>query len=77
VFDGLLHWLAGATVAVSRWDRLFDEQVIDGAVNWTAKTVYTGGASLRGLQTGRLRQYVMFIVLGIVGIWVLAQMLIS
>ncbi|MFM8286362.1 MAG: proton-conducting transporter membrane subunit [Planctomycetaceae bacterium] len=77
VFDGLLHWLAGATVAVSRWDRLFDEQVIDGAVNWTAKAVYTGGASLRGLQTGRLRQYVMFIVLGIVGLWVLAQMLIS
>jgi len=28
---------------------------------------------LKGLQTGQLRQYVMFIVLGVVGIWVLAQ----
>jgi len=77
VFDGLLHWLAGATVAIARWDKLFDEQVIDGAVNWTAKTVFAGGTSLRGLQTGRIRQYVMFIVLGVVSIWILAQMLVS
>jgi NADH-quinone oxidoreductase subunit L len=73
VLDGILHGLSRLAVAVAHWDRLFDEQIVDGLVNWTAKTTYAGGMGLKGLQTGQIRQYVMFIVLGVVGIWVLAQ----
>ena len=73
VLDGIIHGLSRLTVAVAHWDRVFDEQIVDGLVNWTAKTTYAGGMGLKGLQTGQIRQYVMFIVLGVVGIWVLAQ----
>ncbi len=73
VLDGFLHLLARSTVLVAQWDRVFDEQIVDGLVNWMAKVTQSGGRSLRGLQTGHLRQYVMFIVVGVVGIWILAQ----
>jgi len=73
VLDGILHGLSRLALVVAHWDRVFDEQIVDGLVNWTAKTTYAGGMGLKGLQTGQLRQYVMFIVLGVVGIWVLAQ----
>ncbi|MGQ0633523.1 MAG: NADH-quinone oxidoreductase subunit L [Planctomycetaceae bacterium] len=73
VLDGLIHALAKATVLLSQWDRMFDEQVIDGLVNRVAEVTYATGRTFRLLQTGRLRQYVMFIVVGVVGIWVLVQ----
>ena len=69
--DALLHWLARTTIDVSRWDRKFDEGVIDGLVNWTGDTVFKCGRSLRHIQTGMLRQYVMFIALGVVALFVL------
>lgn len=73
VLDGLIHSLAKATVLVSQWDRVFDEQVVDGFVNRVADATYATGGAFRRLQTGQLRQYVMFIVVGVVGIWVLVQ----
>lgn len=73
VIDGVLHFLARLALLVAKWDRLFDEHMIDGLVNWMADVTYSTGRSFRGLQTGKLRQYVMFIVLGVVGIWVVVQ----
>jgi NADH-quinone oxidoreductase subunit L len=73
VIDGLLHALARFAVLVAHWDKVFDERIIDGLVNWMADVTYSGGRSLRGLQTGQLRQYIMFIIVGVVGIWVLVQ----
>ena len=69
--DGLLHWLARKTIDVSRWDRKFDENVIDGLVNWTGEVVFKCGRSLRHVQTGVLRQYVMFIALGVLVMFLL------
>ena len=69
VFDGFLHGAAQATVDVSRWDRRFDERIVDGFVNMIADVTFAAGRSLKSVQTGRLRQYVMFIVVGLVGIW--------
>jgi NADH-quinone oxidoreductase subunit L len=77
IFDGILHSLARGTVLVSRWDRLFDEQIVDGFVNWLARVTYATGRTFRVLQTGQLRQYVMFLVVGVVGIWVLVQIFAS
>lgn len=77
VFDGLLHSLAKGTVILSRWDRVFDEQIVDGLVNWLADVTYATGSVLRRVQTGQLRQYVMFIVVGVVGIWVIVQIFAS
>jgi NADH-quinone oxidoreductase subunit L len=77
VFDGFLHFMARSAVIVSQWDRIFDEQIIDGFVNRLADATYATGRVFSFLQTGKLRQYVMFIVVGVVGIWVLIQMLAS
>ncbi len=77
VFDGFLHFLARSAVVVSQWDRVFDEQIIDGFVNRLADVTYATGRVFSFLQTGRLRQYVMFIVVGVIGIWVLIQVFAS
>lgn len=77
VFDGFLHWLARSMVNISTWDRKFDETIVDGLVNLTADVTFATGRSFRGLQTGNLRQYVMFIVVGVIGISVLAWMMLA
>lgn len=66
IFDNILHGAAKLVVLVSKWDRIFDENVIDGFVNLIGSATQSFGRSLRNVQTGRLRQYVMFIVLGVV-----------
>jgi NADH-quinone oxidoreductase subunit L len=77
VFDAFLHFLARGAVAVSSWDRVFDEQIIDGFVNRLADVTFATGRIFGFLQTGRLRQYVMFIVIGVVGICVLFLVLVE
>jgi NADH-quinone oxidoreductase subunit L len=69
VFDGILHGLAKSAVVVARWDRVFDESVVDGFVNLIGNSTFSVGKSLQAVQTGRLRQYVMFIVVGVVALF--------
>jgi NADH-quinone oxidoreductase subunit L len=70
--DVFLNGLASSTVAFSRWwDFVADRGIIDGVANLIAGWTYSLGLSLRILQTGRLRQYVMFIVVGAIGLFVL------
>src|SRR5260370_33410014 len=57
VIDGIVHCLAWLTVRVSKWDRLFDHGVVDGAVNLTGNAFYCSGGRLRGAPTGCLRGY--------------------
>ncbi len=75
VIDGFLHGTSKAAVDVSTWDRRFDEQVIDGLVNWVGDRTFRVGRSLRFVQTGRLRQYVMFIAGGLFGVLMLVYIL--
>lgn len=60
-----IAWFARA------WEFLADQIVVDGFVNVFAGWTYNLAVSLRQVQTGRLRQYVMFIVLGAIGVFVL------
>lgn len=66
VLDGILHASASVTVLFSKWDRLFDETMVDGLVNLVGNVTHSVGVSLRVVQTGRLRQYVMWIAVGVV-----------
>lgn len=66
VFDCILHGAVKAMVLVSKWDRIFDENVVDGSVTLIGNATMSIGKSLRAVQTGRIRQYVMFIVVGVV-----------
>ena len=69
IFDSILHGSAKLVVLVSKWDRVFDENVVDGFVNLIGSTTQSVGTSLKSVQTGSLRQYVMFIVLGVVALF--------
>ena len=71
MLDGILHTASRWTVDVSRWDRKFDENVVDRFVNLLGEVTFAVGRSLRVVQTGKLRQYVMFIAIGVVALFML------
>jgi NADH-quinone oxidoreductase subunit L len=70
--DGFIDFLAKATIWFSdAFEAVADRTIVDGLVNLFAGWTYSLGTSLRAVQTGRLRQYVMFIVVGAIAIFVL------
>lgn len=75
VIDGFLHGITRVFLAIGRWDRWFDEKAVDGLVNGVGTTTFAIGRSFRKLQTGKLRQYVMFIALGVLSLFLLIFML--
>lgn len=75
LIDGLINGLAWTARQVAGIDAWFDRTVVDGLVNAAGRITWNTGLEFRRLQTGRLRQYVMFIVVGTVAIFVLATVL--
>ncbi|MEX2138634.1 MAG: NADH-quinone oxidoreductase subunit L [Pirellulales bacterium] len=75
VIDRFVDGCARAARGVATFDDVIDRYAVDGAVNWSAKWIYATGDSLRQLQTGKLRQYVTFIVVGTVAIFVIVSFL--
>jgi NADH-quinone oxidoreductase subunit L len=74
LIDGIIHALAaigkGVAVIVSV---VGDRFIIDNGVDTVAEKTWDLGLALRTVQTGRLRQYVMFIVIGTVVIFMIAS----
>jgi NADH:ubiquinone oxidoreductase subunit 5 (subunit L)/multisubunit Na+/H+ antiporter MnhA subunit len=71
IIDSILHGCAAICRGFSAIvDALFDQTVVDGTVNTFAAGTWNFGLWLRRLQTGNLRQYVMFIVVGTVLLFV-------
>ncbi len=65
--DGLA-WLVGVVARLDEWiDRIF----VDGLVNGLARVTYAVGLRLRAVQSGNLRQYVMWIAVGTVALFLL------
>ena len=65
VIDGLVNLAGRATVAFSTLNRLFDTYIIDGAVNgvgWLARAL---GRELRLIQTGRVQNYLLLLLLSL------------
>jgi NADH-quinone oxidoreductase subunit L len=74
-----IDWIVDGLASTARsfavfWDRLADQTLVDGFVNTLARWTYAVGSYLRGLQTGQLRQYVMFIVIGAVALFFLISL---
>jgi NADH-quinone oxidoreductase subunit L len=75
---GLIDWLIDN---IARWargfsngfDRAIDQTFVDGTVNWVARCTHSVGLALRNVQTGRIRQYVVLIVVGTVAMFVIAS----
>jgi proton-translocating NADH-quinone oxidoreductase chain L len=66
LIDGLIDGLAAATALLSRLDGVFDMIAVDRLVNLSAQVVYAAGDWSRSIQTGRLRNYLMFLAVGLV-----------
>lgn len=66
VIDGLVNLTARLTVAASSWDGKLDNIVVDGAVNGTGYLVTWSGGKLRRLQAGRVQNYLILALTGIV-----------
>ncbi|MFM8805687.1 MAG: NADH-quinone oxidoreductase subunit L, partial [Planctomycetia bacterium] len=75
VIDRLIDGIAWSARQLAGLDAWIDRTIVDGLVNATATATWNLGLELKKLQTGRLRQYVMFIVVGTVALFVLASML--
>src|SRR5690606_12749329 len=70
LLDQIIDGLAAICRWVARWwDRIVDRGLVDGSVNLVADWLYGLGTSLHRLQTGQLRQYVMFIVVGTIAVF--------
>lgn len=73
IIDGFINRLATWAKAIARFDDFIDRYVVDGLVNLTAHWTYSIARSLRGVQTGKLRQYVMLIVIGTVALTIIIK----
>jgi NADH-quinone oxidoreductase subunit L len=75
IIDSFLHFLALLYRALSAAVSIFgDKFLIDGFVDGIAERTWDLGLSMRSIQTGRLRQYVMFIVVGTIVFFVVASL---
>jgi NADH:ubiquinone oxidoreductase subunit 5 (subunit L)/multisubunit Na+/H+ antiporter MnhA subunit len=74
VIDSILHSFALLYRVLAAVVSIFgDKFVIDGSVDTLAERTWNLGLTLRSVQTGRLRQYVMFIVVGTIVFFVVAS----
>ncbi|MEX2317444.1 MAG: NADH-quinone oxidoreductase subunit L [Pirellulales bacterium] len=71
VIDGVIDNLAIGTLMISKLDDMFDRYIVDGFVDVFADWTYGIALWIRGAETGKVRQYVMFIVVGTVALFVL------
>ncbi len=77
VIDRLIDAIAQGAVRVAQFDDWIDRRIVDRAVNLLGGSTHTLGLSLRVFQTGRLRTYVLAIVVGALGLVVLMSQLSS
>jgi len=75
--DWLIDNSARGVVGLARFDGRFDNRVIDGLVNLTARVFDSVGGWFRRWQTGYLRSYVLFLVMAAVGLFALLSYLMN
>ncbi|WZO98943.1 NADH-quinone oxidoreductase subunit L [Isosphaeraceae bacterium EP7] len=69
VVDFFVNLSARLTLLLSRISGLFDRIMVDGLVNLTAGVVYALGDRFRSIQTGLLRNYLMVLAVGVIGLF--------
>jgi NADH-quinone oxidoreductase subunit L len=77
VIDRFIDGAARSVINIARFGGRFDHNVIDGLANVVGNATWGFGTSLRRIQTGHLRGYVLFLVLGAVALFVLATYFVS
>ncbi len=74
VIDRLADGSAAAVRELAVWDDVFDRLFVDRAVNGLAEVTYRLGLSLRRVQTGRIRLYIVWLAAGTAALFVLASL---
>jgi NADH:ubiquinone oxidoreductase subunit 5 (subunit L)/multisubunit Na+/H+ antiporter MnhA subunit len=69
LIDGLIDGSAALTAFLSKLEGIFDMIAVDRLVNLTGQTVYLAGDWCRSIQTGKLRNYLMFLTVALVGVF--------
>ncbi len=69
VIDGFINLLAKAGLFLSRISAWFDKYLVDGTVNFIAFRVRDLGSFARSFQTGKVQQYLLTMLLFILGIY--------
>ncbi len=70
--DWLIDSIAVWTTRFARfWAWLADKMTIDALVDGVAHWTYRVGLSLRAVQTGSLRQYVLFLAIGVIAVFLI------
>jgi len=78
IIDSIVHSTAAICKGGSKVvDAVLDRTVVDGSVNSLARGTWDFGLLLRKLQTGSLRQYVMFIAVGTIVLFVTTEYLMA
>lgn len=72
VIDWIVDGMARLAKVISLIDEFIDRRIVDGLVNAVARGAYAAGLRLRAVQTGSISQYVMFIVIGVVLLFIIA-----
>jgi NADH-quinone oxidoreductase subunit L len=72
--DRLADGSARAVAALARLDDWIDRIFVDAFVNFLARRTYAIGLKLRAIQTGSIRQYVMWVAVGTVSLFVLMNL---
>ncbi len=74
IIDGIVNFAGTATVWLSGAAGIFDKYVVDGAVNLTAWITDKTGFALRKIQTGKVQDYLLFVVFTLIFLIVLASL---
>ncbi|NUM69629.1 MAG: NADH-quinone oxidoreductase subunit L [Ignavibacteriaceae bacterium] len=73
VVDGIVNFMGTLTVWISTAAGIFDKYVVDGAVNFTAWITDKTGFAVRKIQTGKVQDYLLFVVFTLIFLIVLAS----
>jgi NADH-quinone oxidoreductase subunit L len=76
IYVGVVNWFGRFWAWMATIGGLIDRYIVDGLVNLTADVIYGIGSRLRNVQTGYIRSYVLFLVLGAVAIFLVLSTLI-
>jgi NADH-quinone oxidoreductase subunit L len=69
VIDGIVNGAARLTTRISSAEARFDLKVIDGMVNGVATVILTSGSGMRRIQSGRIQNYIVGLLVGMIVIF--------
>ncbi len=74
-----IDWIVDGTASLTKsfasaWERIVDQGLVDGVANLFAGWVWSVGVWFHRLETGRLRQYVLYLAVGFLALFVLISL---